>query len=180
MAKANEHYERKVMSSIKKNWQSDVSYIEGPNYGEGCLVDSSGLIVAWIHSYERADPEAELCIDIRHLLGVMPMVLATGRPLVIVVAYPDDVRYVVWRRGTKDFCYGWDRKTPRVACAALRQLAPRRRVCISTWKMWTKRSQRPWVSGNHPRPGHGHVLGRSLRHGGGARRIRMDGRHTQG
>lgn len=95
--------EARVMSSIKKNWQSDVSYIEGPNYGGRCLVDSSGLIVAWVQSYERADPEEELCIDIRHLLGVMPLVLATGRPLVIVVAYPDEVRYVVWRPGTRDF-----------------------------------------------------------------------------
>ena len=30
-------------------------------------------------------------------------------------------------------------ETPPVACVALGQLAPRRRVCISTWKMWTKR-----------------------------------------
>ena len=33
---------------------------------------------------------------------------------------------------------------------------------------------------NHPRPGHGHVLGRSLRHGRRPRRIHMDGRHTPG
>jgi hypothetical protein len=70
-----------------------------------CLVDSSGLIVAWVRSYERADPEAELCIDIRHLLEVMPLMLANSRPLAIVVAYPDEVRYVVWRPGTKDFCH---------------------------------------------------------------------------
>jgi hypothetical protein len=45
----------------------------------------------------------------------------------------------------------WDRKTPRAACEAPRQLAPRRRVCISTWKMWTKRSQRPWVWAQPPK-----------------------------
>jgi hypothetical protein len=43
--------EARVMSSIKKNWQLDVSYIEGPNYGGRSLVDSSGLIAAWVRSY---------------------------------------------------------------------------------------------------------------------------------
>jgi hypothetical protein len=33
---------------------------------------------AWLRSNERADPEAELCIDIRHLLEVMPLMLANS------------------------------------------------------------------------------------------------------
>ena len=95
--------EARVMNSIRKNWNVDVSYIQDPNYGGQCLVDSSGLVVAWVRSYDRSDPEAELCIDIRHLLEVMPLMLANSKPLVIVVAYPDDVRYVLWRPGNKDF-----------------------------------------------------------------------------
>jgi hypothetical protein len=70
--------EARVMSTIKKNWQLDVSYIEDPNYHGRCLVESSGLIVAWVHSCERRDPKAELCIDIRHLLEVMPLMLANS------------------------------------------------------------------------------------------------------
>jgi type I restriction enzyme M protein len=37
--------EARVMDSIRKNWNVDVSYTHDPNYGGQCLVDSSGLVV---------------------------------------------------------------------------------------------------------------------------------------
>ncbi len=36
--------EARVMSTIKKNWQLDVSYIEDPNSGGQCPVDSCGMV----------------------------------------------------------------------------------------------------------------------------------------
>jgi hypothetical protein len=59
--------------------------------------------LAWLQVFRRSDPKADLVIDIRTLTQVIPFVWASGKPLILVAAFPDGLRYVIWQAGMADF-----------------------------------------------------------------------------
>jgi hypothetical protein len=92
-----------IVRSIVRQWQVSVTSLGDPYYSGRCFVDPDARILAWLRVFRRSDPKADLVIDIRNLAEGMPFVWASGKPLILVVACPDGLRYAIWQPGMSDF-----------------------------------------------------------------------------
>jgi hypothetical protein len=92
----------KVIRNIQKQWQVGVASSGYPYHG-GLLLDPNERILGWLRVCHRNGPKADLLMDVGDLVRAMPFVLASGRPLVLVVSSPEGLRYAVWQPGLADF-----------------------------------------------------------------------------